>query len=108
VDGAIYNVNADLAASELAMALEAEDLIFISDVPGVLIGGVARKVIRVSEIEGLIAAGDVTGGMVPKLRSAAEAVEKGVGRVHICGWSGPRTLRDELADGKSTGTIIQE
>jgi acetylglutamate kinase len=108
VDGAIYNVNADLAASELAMALEAEDLIFISDVPGVKIGGEVRKVIRISEIEGLIEAGEATGGMIPKLRSAADAVKRGVGRVHICGWSGGATLLNELREGKSTGTIIQE
>jgi acetylglutamate kinase len=101
-------VNADLAASELAMALEAEDLIFISDVPGVKINGTVRGVIQVSEIDGLIEAGHVTGGMVPKLRSAAEAVEKGVGRVHICGWGGAETLVNEMEDGKSTGTIIQK
>jgi acetylglutamate kinase len=107
-DGAFYNVNADLAASELAMALEAEDLIFISDVPGVKIGGAVRGVIRTSEIEGMISDGHVTGGMIPKLRSAADAVEKGVGRVHICGWNGAKTLVNEMADGKSAGTIIQE
>jgi acetylglutamate kinase len=108
VDGAIYNVNADLAASELAKALEAEDLIFISDVPGVKIGGSVRSVIKVSEIEGLVASGDVTGGMIPKLRGAAEAVEKGVGRVHICGWNGADTLTNELTEGKSAGTVIRK
>jgi len=108
IDGAFYNVNADLAASVLAMSLEVEDLIFISDVPGVKIGGSVRKVIRVSEIEGLIAGGDVTGGMIPKLRSAAEAVKSGVGRVHICGWNGNKTLMGELTDDKSTGTVIHE
>ncbi|MCL2182718.1 MAG: acetylglutamate kinase [Chitinispirillia bacterium] len=106
-DGAIYNVNADLAASELAKAMEAEDLIFISDVPGVKIGGSVRGVIKVSEIEGLIASGEVTGGMIPKLRGAAEAVEQGVGRVHICGWNGADTLANELTEGKSIGTVIQ-
>jgi len=108
IDGAIYNVNADVAASELAMAIEADDLIFISDVPGVKIDGAVRSVIRISEIEGLIAAGQVTGGMIPKLRGAAEAVNKGVGRVHICGWNGSDTLMNEMTEGKSTGTIIQK
>ena len=108
VDGAIYNVNADLAASELAKAMEAEDLIFISDVPGVKINSEVRSIIRISEIEGLIASGEVTGGMIPKLRGAAEAVEQGVGRVHICGWNGADTLINELTEGKSKGTVIQK
>jgi acetylglutamate kinase len=104
--GFIYNVNADLAASELAMALQADDLIFISDVPGVIIDEKVRKEIRTSEVETLITKGQITGGMVPKLRSAADAVHRGVGRVHICGWNGSTTLMNELARGVSSGTII--
>ncbi|MDR0307370.1 MAG: acetylglutamate kinase [Chitinispirillales bacterium] len=105
-DGAIYNVNADLAASELAMAIKADDLIFISDVPGVMIDKKVRRSIKTSEIEELISAGHVTGGMIPKLRSAAEAVHKGVKRVHICGWNGSRTLLNELTGGECAGTVI--
>lgn len=105
-DGAIYNVNADLAASELAMALKADDLVFVSDVPGVLIDNKVRKEIRTSEIEELIKAGHITGGMVPKLRSAAEAVNRGVTRVHICGWKDSQTLRNELTTDTSEGTVI--
>jgi acetylglutamate kinase len=107
VNGEVFNVNADAAAGEIAKAVKAGDLIFISDVPGVKIGGDVRKVIRVSEIEGLIKSGDVTGGMIPKLRGAAEAVEAGVSRVHICGWNGPTTLINELDDRKACGTTIQ-
>lgn len=104
--GCVYNVNADLAASELAMALQADDLIFVSDVPGVLIDDTVRKEILTSEIEDLISRGHITGGMIPKLRSAADAVNRGVGRVHICGWKDSETLRNELASDKSTGTVI--
>lgn len=104
--GAIYNVNADLAASELAMAVHADDLIFISDVPGVLINNVVCKEIRTSDIEDLIKKGYITGGMVPKLRSAAEAVQRGVARVHICGWKDSETLRNELTTSTSNGTVI--
>jgi len=106
--GEIYNVNADSAAGEVAKAMKAGDLIFISDVPGVKIGGAVRNIIRISEIEGLIESGDVTGGMIPKLRSAAAAVEAGVERVHICGWHGPATLTDELDEKKTQGTTIQK
>jgi len=104
--GDIYNVNADSAAGDIAMAMKVGDLIFISDVPGVKIGGSVRKIIRVSEIEGLIESGDVTGGMIPKLRSAAAAVEAGVARVHICGWHGASTLSDEMDEKTAQGTTI--
>jgi acetylglutamate kinase len=107
-DGTIYNVNADAAASDLATALEVEDLIFISDVPGVMIDGAVRKTIRISEIEALITKGDVTGGMIPKLRGAADAVEQGVERVHICGWNGPKTLLNEMDEKTAAGTTIQK
>jgi acetylglutamate kinase len=104
--GCIYNVNADLAASELAMAIKADDLVFVSDVPGVLIDKKVRSEIRTSEIEDLITAGHITGGMIPKLRSAADAVNRGVGRVHICGWKDSSTLRNELTTSTSVGTVI--
>jgi acetylglutamate kinase len=106
-NGEIFNVNADSAASEVAKAMKAGDLIFISDVPGVKIGGSVRKVIHVSEIEGLIDSGEVTGGMIPKLRGAAEAVKAGVARVHICGWHGPKTLMEEVDERTAEGTTVQ-
>jgi len=106
--GEVYNVNADSAASDIARAMKAGDLIFISDVPGVKIKDKVRKVIRISEIEGLIDSGDVTGGMIPKLRSAAAAVKAGVDRVHICGWHGPTTLMDEMDEKTAQGTTIQK
>ncbi|MBN1307269.1 MAG: acetylglutamate kinase [Chitinispirillaceae bacterium] len=104
--GCIYNVNADLAASELATAIRADDLIFVSDVPGVMVDDEVRRKITTFEIEPLIAKGHITGGMVPKLRSAADAVHRGVKRVHICGWTGRETLRNELARGVASGTVI--
>jgi acetylglutamate kinase len=104
--GTIYNVNADLAASELAMAIKADDLIFVSDVPGVMVDDVVLKEIRTPEIEGLISRGHVTGGMIPKLRSAADAVHRGVKRVHICGWRDSATLQNQLTKDIATGTVI--
>jgi len=104
--GRIYNVNADLAAGELATAIHADHLIYISDVPGVLINKTIQHEIRISALEQLIAGGQITGGMIPKVRSAKEAVERGVGRVHICGWHGPETLAGELAVNTSEGTVI--
>ena len=102
------NVNADLAASETAIAAVVDDLIYISDVPGVLINGEVRRIIAISEIEKLIADGHITGGMIPKMRSAADAIERGVKRVHICGWRGSETLVQELSHETSQGTTIQK
>jgi acetylglutamate kinase len=102
--GAFYNVNADLAASELAIALQADHLIFISDVPGVLIDNQVKQEIRITDVEELITSGQVTGGMIPKIRSAAEAVARGVGRVHICG--SIERLIEELNVDTSHGTVI--
>jgi acetylglutamate kinase len=88
------------------MAVKADDLVFVSDVQGVLIEGKVRSEIRIGEIEGFIAQGHITGGMIPKLRSAAEAVERGVSRVHICGWNGKDTIKNELNTKTSSGTVI--
>ena len=101
-----YNINADLAASETAIALSVDDLVFISDVPGVLINGAVQSVITLDEIEKLIDEGHITGGMIPKMRSAADAINRGVGRVHICGWRDTHTLKEELHSEKSQGTTI--
>jgi acetylglutamate kinase len=105
-DGNVYNVNADVAASELATALAANHLIFVSDVPGVLVNGSVMRSIRTADIEGLIASGHIKGGMVPKVRGAAESVGNGVSQVHICGWNGPETFTRELAPATASGTVI--
>lgn len=104
--GQIYNVNADLAAGELAVAIKTDHLIFISDVAGVTIDNQIKYDIRTADIEELISQGHITGGMVPKLRSAKEAVSRGVGKVHICGWNGDETLTKELDVSTSEGTTI--
>jgi len=104
--GEIYNVNADLAASELAVALKADHLIYISDVSGVLMNKEVQHEIRNAEIEGLISKKYITGGMVPKVRSAREAIYRGVYKVHICSWYGPETLTNELSIDTSQGTVI--
>ena len=90
------------------MAIKADDLIYVSDVPGVMVDDAVMKKIRTGEIEDFIARGHVTGGMIPKLRSAAEAVHRGVRRVHICGWRGSATLEGQLSGSPDAvhGTII--
>jgi len=104
--GQAYNVNADVVASELAMALGAEKLVFINDVPG-LIGAAGDLLSELSAqqcLDLLAADGVVEGGMIPKLESSVRALKAGVGRVHLPGsrslwcagtgcWSGIRTAR---------------
>jgi acetylglutamate kinase len=104
--GNIYNVNADVAASETAKALRAQHLVFVSDVAGVLVNGAVKRTIKTSAIEGLIAEGQIKGGMIPKVRGAKESVENGVEQVHICGWNGKETLERELKLETSSGTVI--
>jgi acetylglutamate kinase len=106
VAGNIYNVNADAAAGEIAKTLGAAHLVFVSDVPGVIVEGRVRHQVSTSDIEGLIASGQIKGGMIPKVRGAKESVENGVSQVHICGWNGKSTLADELITGTASGTII--
>ncbi len=105
-DGAIYNVNADTAAEAIAAAMKADHLIFLSNVPGVMIDGSVRGNIPRDTIESLIADGSVGGGMVPKLLSARRALHNGVARVHITGGLDPDTLTAELNPDTSRGTII--
>lgn len=101
-----YNVNADHAACKLAEAWKADDLIFITDVPGIKVGGELRNSIAISEVESLIDTGEVTGGMIPKLMNAASAVMAGVGRVHVTGWKGPDSIVDSLDISKHWGTVV--
>jgi acetylglutamate kinase len=83
-EGALpFNVNADHAAAAIAAALRAAELLFVSDVPGVSIGGVTQPEIAATEIEGLIATGVARDGMAAKLRAAAAALAAGARAVRI-------------------------
>jgi acetylglutamate kinase len=81
--GVPLNVNADDAASAVAAALGASELLFVSDIPGVAVGGVAQPEIAVADIEGLIASGIARDGMAAKLRAAAAALRGGARAVRI-------------------------
>jgi acetylglutamate kinase len=84
IDGQIYNVNADEAASAIAAALGAGLLSFVSNVPGVLDGaGQPLPVLSAATTEQLIAAGVIHGGMVPKVRAALAGLQQGVARARI-------------------------
>ncbi|MDI3281565.1 MAG: acetylglutamate kinase, partial [Bacillota bacterium] len=86
-DGHAYNINADTVAGELAVALEAEKLIMLTDVEGIFArrGDPASLIssLPVARARALIAAGEIDGGMIPKVEACIRAVEGGVGRTHI-------------------------
>jgi acetylglutamate kinase len=104
--GASYNVNADSAAAALAAAAQCTDLVFITDVPGVLIDEQTRPSLSIGQAQTLIAEGVIKGGMVAKMESAFQALDQGVPRVHIIRWQGAQTLQDIIQQQCSAGTTV--
>ena len=104
--GQSYNVNADSAAAALAAAARCTDLVFITDVPGVLIDEQPRSSLSISEARALIAEGVIKGGMVAKMESAFEALNQNVPRVHIIQWQGANTLQEITREQCSSGTTV--
>ena len=104
--GASYNVNADSAAAALASAANCTDLVFITDVPGVMVDEKIRPTLSVEEAQSLITGGIIKGGMVAKMESAFEALKKNVPRVHIIQWQGPETLSSMINKTSTFGTVI--
>lgn len=91
VDGHTYNVNADHAAMAVAQSLKASQLIFVSNVPGVLIEDQVVPQIQAGQAEEWIRSGRIHGGMVPKVRSALEGISAGIAQVRITDLKGLRT-----------------
>jgi len=106
-DGAAYNINADTAAGMIAAKLSADYLVTISDIPGVLRDRSDPESlipeIRIEEIESLITDGVISGGMIPKVRGLADAIQGGVRSASIIDGSCPHILR-EWAGGVKEGT----
>ena len=107
-----YNINADTAAAELAIALGAEKLILLTDVRGVLQDpkdpSTLIPLIRLHEIPGLMASGVIGGGMIPKIQCCVDALEKGVHRTHILDGRIPHSILTEMLSHKGIGTMIWE
>jgi acetylglutamate kinase len=104
-DGA-YNLNADSAAAALAVGLGAGHLFFLTDVDGLLSGSETVSALAPEECEGYIAEGLAFGGMVPKLRAAAEAAKGGV-EARIVNGKKKGSLAKAIA-GERVGTLISE
>jgi acetylglutamate kinase len=106
-DGQSFNINADTAAGAVAGALKAKRVLFLTDVTGVLDkSGNLIKQLTVSEARGLIADGTAKGGMIPKLETAIQAVEKGVEAAVILDGRKPHALLMELFTEHGAGTLV--
>jgi acetylglutamate kinase len=101
-----YNVNADAAAAALAVGLGAEHLFLLTDVDGLLKDGSPVGSLTPDECEGYVASGLAAGGMVPKLRAAAEAARGGV-EARIINGNSKGALAGAIA-GKEVGTLVSE
>jgi len=87
-DGLSYNVNADMVAQAIAAALGGAELLFITNVPGVLLGGAVAPQLDREAVAQAIASGEISGGMVPKVRAALAALEAGAASARITNLAG--------------------
>ncbi len=106
----VYNINADTAAAELAIALKAIKLILLTDVPGVMENEddedslISRM--QLSEVEALKERGILSGGMLPKIDCCVEAMRGGVERAHIIDGRIEHSILIELLSDEGIGTMI--
>ncbi len=109
VDGESYNINADLVAGKLAEILKAEKLILLSNIPGVMdkSGGLLTG-LTAQRVDELFADGTISGGMLPKIGAALDAVKKGVRSCHIIDGRVEHALLLEILTDQGIGTLIKE
>jgi acetylglutamate kinase len=106
-DGQSYNINADLVACKLAKVMQAEKLMLITNTAGVLdkqgrlLTGLSAK-----DVDELIADGTISGGMLPKIRGALEAVQAGVRSAHIIDGRVEHAVLLEIFTDQGVGTLI--
>ena len=109
-EGMVFNINADTIAAEIAVQLQAEKLILLSDVDGIYLksGDPQTKLSRLTaaDTDELISSGAATGGMIPKLQNIATLLRRGVHSAHIISGSKRNALLSEVFTDKGTGTMI--
>jgi acetylglutamate kinase len=108
--GQAYNINADTVAGAVAEALEAQKLIFLTDVGGIQSdpadASTLLPVVSVDDLDRLVEDGVVSSGMVPKARAAAHAVRYGVESVHVLDGRVPHVLLLEILTREGVGTMV--
>jgi acetylglutamate kinase len=109
-EGMVFNINADTIAAEIAVQLQAEKLILLSDIDGIYLtaGDPQTKLSRVTAAEAgeLISSGAASGGMIPKLQGIIFLLERGVHSAHIISGTKRNALLSEIFTDKGTGTMI--
>lgn len=106
-NGVSYNINADIAAAEIAKSLEVKKLILLTDVDGVFEDGKLLSILSTKKAEDLIKKNVVKGGMIPKLQCAISAVKSGVEGVHIINGNVKHALLLEIFSNEGIGTMIK-
>ncbi len=110
MSGQVFNINADMAACAIASQLKVEKLCFLSDVPGVLRDPQDDKslisTIHIEDIPELARQGVISGGMLPKLNSSADALKAGVSKVHLNDGRLQHSLLLEIFTDHGVGTQI--
>lgn len=107
-EGESYNINADLVAGKLAETLKAEKLILMTNTPGVLDkNGNLLTGLTASRVDELFADGTISGGMLPKISSALDAVKHGVKSCHIIDGRVKHALLLEILTDEGVGTLIR-
>jgi acetylglutamate kinase len=105
-----YNINADTAAAQLAVALNAEKLILLTDIRGLLRDpkdeSTLINVVHTFEVPRLVEEGVISGGMIPKMECCVDAIHGGVDRVHILDGRIPHSILIELLSDKGIGTMM--
>jgi acetylglutamate kinase len=107
--GETYNINADWVASKVAVAVNATKLILLTDVEGVQNkNGTLVSSIEAEAVQGMLKDGTISGGMIPKIQCAMEAIQRGVDMVHIIDGRKPHAVLLELFTDKGIGTEIHK
>ncbi|HZK42928.1 MAG TPA: acetylglutamate kinase [Syntrophomonadaceae bacterium] len=105
-----YNINADLVAASIAVAVKADKLVLLTDVPGLLAdakdSNSLLSVLKVSEVDSYTKNGTIAGGMVPKVQCCVESVTGGVGRTHIIDGRVPHSILLEIFTNEGIGTMV--
>ena len=111
-DGESYNINADTVAGEIAAALGAEKLMFLTDIDGIRSDpddpGTLIFEISIDEIMAYIASGAISGGMLPKVEGCIKAIKSGVKRTHILNGTIPHPILLEIFTDTGIGTMVRE
>ncbi|WP_423456959.1 acetylglutamate kinase [Ottowia sp. VDI28] len=108
VENESYNINADVVAAKLATVLQAEKLLMLTNIPGVLDKkGALLPELTPGDIDDLVADGTISGGMLPKIAGALDAAKSGVKAVHIIDGRVPHALLLEVLGDEPFGTMIK-